>query len=195
MPEPIHLAILASGSGSNAASILEHFQSSSEVKVAFVGCNRPPEKAAIYERTRSFGMETEFFSIADLTEGRLLRTLLERGIDWVALAGFLARVPADFVRAFGGRMLNVHPSLLPKFGGQGMYGMHVHKAVIEAGESESGMTVHWVTEAYDEGAIVFQAACEVKEDDTPELLADRVLQMEHQYYPRAIAACIATATA
>ena len=76
-----------------------------------------------------------------------------------------------------------------------MYGMHVHKAVIEAGESESGMTVHWVTEAYDEGAIVFQASCEVKEDDTPELLADRVLQMEHQYYPRAIAACIATATA
>lgn len=192
MPEPIRLAILASGSGSNAVSILRHFQASTVVDVAFVGCNRSPEKAGIYDRTKSFGMETEYFSNEELTEGRLLNTLHERGIHWVALAGFLARIPEDFVRAFAGRMLNVHPSLLPKFGGRGMYGMNVHKAVIEAGESESGMTVHWVTEEYDEGAVVFQAACEVREGDTPEQLADRVLELEHMYYPRTIAACIAT---
>lgn len=193
MPEPVLLAILASGSGSNAASILDHFQDSTDVKVAFVGCNRSPEKAEVYDRTKSFGLETEHFSIADLTEGRLLNTLRERGIDWVALAGFLARIPADFVRAFAGRMLNVHPSLLPKFGGQGMYGLHVHKAVIAAGESESGMTVHWVTEEYDEGAIVFQAACHVRGGDTPEVLAARVLELEHTYYPRTIAACMGMA--
>lgn len=193
MPEPVRLAILASGSGSNAVSILEHFQASTDVDVAFVGCNRLPEKAGIYDRTKSFGMETEYFSNADLTEGRLLNTLRERGIHWVALAGFLARIPSDFVRAFAGRMLNVHPSLLPKFGGRGMYGLHVHRAVIAAGASESGMTVHWVTEEYDEGAIVFQAACDVLEGDEPEQLAGRVLELEHTYYPRTIEACIASA--
>ena len=194
MPESIRLAILASGSGSNAVSILEHFQALSHVQVAFVGCNRSSKKAAIYERTRSYGIETEFFSIADLKGGRLLKIFREREVEWVALAGFLVRIPADFVRAFSGRMLNVHPSLLPKFGGLGMYGLNVHKAVIEAGESKSGMTVHWVTEEYDEGAIVFQATCAVETNDTPELLAARVLQLEHTYFPRSIAACIADKT-
>lgn len=191
MPVPVRLAILASGSGSNAGSILEHFKASPDAQVVFVGCNRTSEQAAVYERTRLYGLETQFFSNRDLAEGRLLKTLQENSIEWVVLAGFLARIPADFVRAFAGRMLNVHPSLLPKYGGKGMYGAHVHKAVLAAGESESGMSVHWVTEQYDEGAILFQAACPVLPDDTPESLASRVLQLEHAYYPRAIAACIA----
>ncbi len=191
MSVPVRLAVLASGSGSNAVAILKHFQFSTDVEVAFVGCNHPSDKAAIYERTRPYGLETEFFSTQDLNEGQLLNTLRERKIRWVALAGFLVRIPLDFVHAFADRMLNVHPSLLPKFGGKGMFGMNVHKAVIEAGESESGMTVHWVNGQYDEGAIVFQAACAVNAEDSPEALAARVLQLEHTYYPRAIAACIA----
>lgn len=194
MPGSARLAVLASGSGSNAVAILEYFRNSRDVEVAFVGCNRPPEEAGIYERTGEFGMEVQHFSNADLREGRLLQSLRELGIDWVALAGFLVRIPTEFVEAFAGRMLNVHPSLLPKFGGKGMYGLHVHRAVIEAGEVQTGMTVHWVTARYDEGAVVFQAECEVRSDDAPDALAARVLQLEHTYYPRTIAACIAAAS-
>lgn len=195
MERPVRLAILASGSGSNAASIMQHFADAANVEVAFVGCNRPPERAGVYERTRALGLETTRFTKSDLVEGRLLETLQDAQIDWVILAGFLMHMPPAFVQAFTGRMLNIHPALLPKFGGQGMYGMHVHEAVIAAGETESGMTVHWVTEAYDEGGIVFQASCEVNPDDTPQDLANRVMQLEHTYYPRTIAACIESVNA
>ena len=195
MERPVRLAILASGSGSNAASIMRYFADEENVEVAFVGCNRPPERAGIYERTRALGLETTRFTKSDLVEGRLLETLQNAQIDWVILAGFLMHMPPAFVQAFTGRMLNIHPALLPKFGGQGMYGMHVHEAVIAAGEKESGMTVHWVTEAYDEGGIVFQASCEVNPDDTPQDLANRVMQLEHTYYPRTIAACIESVNA
>lgn len=191
MPGPARLAVLASGSGSNAAAIVEHFRNSPDVEVAFVGCNRSPGEAGVYARIRNAGMEAKHFSNADLREGRLLQSLRELGVDWVALAGFLVRIPTEFVDAFAGRMLNVHPSLLPKFGGKGMYGLHVHRAVIKAGEAQTGMTVHWVTAQYDEGAVVFQAECDVRPDDTPESLAARVLELEHTYYPRTIAACIA----
>lgn len=194
MPGPVRLAILASGSGSNAGAIMEYFRHSHEVEVAFVGCNRPPEEAGIYARSRDFGVEAQYFSNTDMQEGRLLQSMRELGIDWVVLAGFLVRIPTVFVNAFTGRMLNVHPSLLPKFGGKGMYGLHVHRAVIEAGEAQTGMTVHWVTAEYDEGAVVFQAVCEVHQSDTPEALAERVLQLEHTYYPRTIAACIAASS-
>lgn len=195
MERPVRLAILASGSGSNAASIMRYFADAENVEIAFVGCNRPPERAGIYERTRALGLETTRFTKSDLVEGRLLKILQDAQIDWVILAGFLMHMPPAFVQAFTGRMLNIHPALLPKFGGQGMYGMHVHEAVIAAGEKESGMTVHWVTEAYDEGGIVFQASCEVNPDDTPQDLANRVMQLEHTYYPRTIAACIESVNA
>ena len=188
---PTRIAILASGSGSNAEAILRHFEDSETIDVAFVGCNRPESHAGIYERTRQMGVETTRFNKAELLDGGLLQTLQSKGIDWVVLAGFLMHIPENLVRAYHGRMLNVHPSLLPKFGGKGMYGMHVHRAVLDAREKESGMTVHWVTEVYDEGAVVFQAACSVEPQDTPESLAERVMELEHTYYPQAIAACIA----
>ena len=191
MPTPTRIAILASGSGSNAEAILRFFDASETVEVAFVGCNRPEAQAGIYERTRRLGVETTRFTKAELLEGELLQALRAKAIDWVILAGFLMHIPESLVRAYRGRMLNVHPSLLPKFGGKGMYGMHVHRAVLDANETESGMTVHWVTEAYDEGAVVFQAACAVEPHDTPESLAERVMELEHTYYPQAIAACIA----
>lgn len=191
---PTRIAILASGSGSNAEAILRHFEGSETVDVAFVGCNRPEPQAGIYERTRQLGVETTRFSKTELLDGELLQVLKAKSIDWVVLAGFLMHIPESIVRAFPGRMLNVHPSLLPKFGGRGMYGMHVHRAVLDAQEKESGMTVHWVTEAYDEGAVVFQAACAVELHDSPESLAARVMELEHMYYPQAIAACIANQT-
>ncbi len=191
MPTPTRIAILASGSGSNAEAILRFFEASETVEVAFVGCNRPEGQAGIYERTRRRGIETTRFTKAELLEGELLQALQAKAIDWVILAGFLMHIPESLVRAYHGRMLNVHPSLLPKFGGRGMYGMHVHRAVLDANEAESGMTVHWVTEVYDEGAVVFQAACSVEPHDTPESLAERVMELEHTYYPQAIAACIA----
>ena len=191
MPTATRIAILASGSGSNAEAILRFFDASETVEVAFVGCNRPEAQAGIYERTRRLGLETTRFTKAELFEGELLQALQAESIDWVILAGFLMHIPESLVRAYHGRMLNVHPSLLPKFGGKGMYGMHVHRAVLDANETESGMTVHWVTEAYDEGAVVFQAACAVEPHDTPESLAERVMELEHTYYPQAIAACIA----
>ena len=188
---PTRIAILASGSGSNAEAILRHFEGSETVDVAFVGCNRPETQAGIYERTRQMGVETTRFSKAELLDGVLQQALQSKGIDWVVLAGFLMHIPESLVRTYRGRMLNVHPSLLPKFGGKGMYGLHVHRAVLDANEKESGMTVHKVTEAYDEGAVVFQAACVVEPNDTPESLAERVMKLELMYYPRAIAACIA----
>lgn len=191
MPTPTRIAILASGSGSNAEAILRFFDASETVEVAFVGCNRPEAQAGIYERTRRLGVETTRFTKAELLEGELLQALRAKAIDWVILAGFLMHIPESLVRAYRGRMLNVHPSLLPKFGGKGMYGMHVHRAVLDANETESGMTVHWVTEAYDEGAVVFQAACAIEPHDTPESLAERVMELEHTYYPQAISACIA----
>jgi len=194
MPTPTRIAILASGSGSNAEAILRHFEDSDRIDVAFVGCNRPESQAGIYERTRRLGFETTRFTKAELLEGHLLEVLQAKGIDWVVLAGFLMHIPESLVRAYRGRMLNVHPSLLPKFGGKGMYGMRVHEAVMAAGETESGMTVHWVTEAYDEGAVVFQAACAVETDGSPESLAKRVRELEHTYYPKVIAACIADQT-
>ena len=123
---PTRIAILASGSGSNAEAILRHFEGSDTVDVAFVGCNRPESQAGIYERTRQMGVETTRFNKAELLDGGLLQALQSKGIDWVVLAGFLMHIPESLVRAYCGRMLNVHPSLLPKFGGKGMYGMHVH---------------------------------------------------------------------
>ena len=194
MSTPTRIAILASGSGSNAEAILRYFDTSETVEVAFVGCNRPESRSGIYKRTRRLGLETTRFTKAELLNGNLLQALQAKSIDWVVLAGFLMQIPESLVRAYRGRMLNVHPSLLPEFGGKGMYGMHVHRAVREAQGKESGMTVHWVTEAYDEGAVVFQAACAVEPHDTPESLANRVMELEHMYYPQAIAACIADQT-
>lgn len=117
---------------------------------------------------------------------RLMSTMREHDVEWICLAGLMTKLPEAFVQAYAGRILNIHPALLPKFGGKGMYGIHVHEAVVAAGERESGCTVHVVTENYDEGPILLQYRCEVLPDDTPESLASRVLELEHQAFPRAL---------
>lgn len=175
------LAILASGSGSNAEAIMRHFADHPHVQVAWVGSNR--RQAGVLERAQRLGVAASAFSGKDAAGGGLLAELREREIDWVALAGYLLMVPADVVQAFEGRMVNIHPALLPDFGGPGMYGMNVHRAVAASGAERSGMTIHWVTEAYDEGAVVFQGEVELTADDDAEAIAAKVLQLEHQYYP------------
>ncbi|MBL6865499.1 MAG: phosphoribosylglycinamide formyltransferase [Flavobacteriales bacterium] len=188
--EKQRIAVLASGSGSNAEAILRYFEDSALADVVWVGCNRPETHAGIYKRTRSLGLETTPFQASELRNGAVLDMLCSSQVDWVVLAGFLLRIPEAMVGHFKGRMVNIHPALLPDFGGKGMYGMHVHQAVKAAGCVESGMTVHWVTSAYDEGDVVFQASCALEPEDEPEQIAQKVAQLEHRYYARAIDALI-----
>ena len=180
----IQLAIFASGSGTNAERIMQHFQSHDAIRVALVLSNN--SDAYVLQRAAKFNVPSVVFNRTALNHGDVLQTLKEHKIDFLVLAGFMWLVPADLVRAYEGRIVNIHPALLPKYGGKGMYGKHVHEAVIAAGETESGITIHLVNDHYDEGAILFQARCPVHPDDTPEQLAERIHQLEHQHYPNII---------
>ena len=178
------IAILASGSGSNAQRIMEHFRGSSLAEVVLVGCDQP--EAGVVQRAWDQGVASYLFNGAHLRDGSVLSELQDQQVDLVVLAGFLRLIPADLVRAFPDRILNIHPALLPNYGGKGMYGHHVHAAVIAAGEVESGITIHRVNEHYDEGTILFQATCPVLPDDTPETLAQRIHALEHAHFPRLV---------
>ena len=178
----MRVAILASGSGSNAAALMNHFSKTEDIDVVLVGSNR--SSAGVLEKANQAGVASLHFSREELDSGELLKKLETLKVDWVLLAGFLLKIPVDFCRAFENKILNIHPSLLPKFGGKGMYGMHVHRAVFEAEEKESGMTIHYVNERYDEGAIVFQGRIDVSEFKSAEEIALEVLKLEHEYYPR-----------
>lgn len=178
------LAILASGSGSNAEKILEFFQKSDKAQIALIASNKP--NAYVLERAKKFEVPTFVFSKNELEEGILLEKLQAEKIDWVVLAGFLLKIPFELIRAFPDRMVNIHPALLPKYGGKGMYGMHVHQAVKEAGDTETGITIHLVNENYDEGRIIFQAATPVFKEDSPEDIANKVHALEHRFFPKVI---------
>ncbi len=178
------IAILASGSGTNAQRLVEHFRDHPDASVALIGCDQPG--AGVLQRAWDLGVPTYLFNGAQLREGSLLRELRGQGIDLLVLAGFLRLIPADLVQAYPRRILNIHPALLPKYGGKGMYGHHVHAAVIAAGETESGITIHFVNERYDEGEHLLQAKCPVMPDDTSETLAARVHALEHAHYPMVV---------
>ena len=178
----MRVAILASGSGSNAAALMIHFSNTEGIDVVLVGSNR--SSAGVLEKANQAGVASLHFSREELISGALLMKLKTLKVDWVLLAGFLLKIPKEFCRAFENKILNIHPSLLPKFGGEGMYGMNVHRAVFEAEEKESGMTIHYVNESYDEGAIVFQGRIDVSEFTSAEEIASEVLKLEHEYYPR-----------
>lgn len=182
------LLLFASGSGSNAQRLLDHFAPpSAAARIVGLLSNNPTAPAL--ERARRAGVEAEAFDRPAWRDGTVLRRVQTHyRPDWVVLAGFLWLVPADFVAAYRGRILNIHPSLLPKFGGKGMHGSHVHEAVLAAGERESGITIHLVDERYDEGAPLLQARCPVRPTDTPATLAARVLQLEHRYLPLVVEA-------
>lgn len=181
------IAVLASGSGSNAEAILSHFSkgTGAEVgEVVWVVTNR--KEAGVRERATRFGVPESHVPKSDIEAGALLSELRARGVDWVVLAGFLLKVPGDVCAAFEGRMVNIHPALLPKYGGAGMYGMNVHRAVKEAGEDVSGMTIHFVNEHYDEGDIVFQGQIDLAPEDSADDIAAKVLTLEHRHYPQVV---------
>lgn len=182
------IAVMASGSGTNAQRLIEHFQAHPAAQVMLVGCDQP--QAGVLQRAWDLHVPSYLFNGQELRGGTVLRELLGQGIDLVVLAGFLRLIPDEMVRAFPDRMVNIHPALLPKFGGKGMYGHRVHEAVIAAGEQESGITIHLVNERYDEGRILFQAKCPVLPADTPASLAGRIHALEHAHYPRVVESLI-----
>jgi phosphoribosylglycinamide formyltransferase-1 len=180
------IAIFASGSGTNAQRITEFFREKpSLISVELILSNNP--QALVLERARQLGVSGFSFSRADFYESnRVLDLLKQHSIEFIILAGFLWMVPGSLLNAFPGRILNIHPALLPLYGGKGMYGMRVHEAVIANHDCESGITVHRVNERYDEGEILFQARCSIEETDTAALLAEKVHQLEYLHFPRVI---------
>ena len=178
------IAILASGSGSNAEKIMEHFSHSSKAEISLIGSNK--KEAFVLERAKKFNVPTFTFSKTELESGLVTKKLQEVGIDWVVLAGFLLKIPTDLIHAFPDRIINIHPALLPNYGGKGMYGMKVHEAVKVTGEKETGITIHLVNEHYDEGKIIFQAAVPIQPEYSPEDIAQKVHQLEYKYFPNVI---------
>ncbi|PRY85340.1 phosphoribosylglycinamide formyltransferase [Mongoliibacter ruber] len=179
-----NIAILASGSGSNAEEIVKYFADSKKGKVALIASNK--KDAFVLERAKKLQIPHFTFSKSELESGELVQKLQEAKIDWVILAGFLLKIPSNLIQAFSDRIINIHPALLPKYGGKGMYGMHVHHAVKNAGDQESGITIHLVNEHYDEGKIIFQAAVPVSAEDSPEDIAAKVHKLEYKYFPNVI---------
>lgn len=181
----ISLAIFASGAGSNAEKIMERFQFHPSIGVGLVVCNKAD--AGVFSIAAKFGIKAILINRKDFFEGdACIGILKQEHIDFIVLAGFLWKIPEMLVQAFPGKIINIHPALLPKYGGKGMYGNHVHAAVLANGEKESGMTIHYVDEQYDHGSTIFQATCPVLEDDSPESLANRVHQLEHLHFPRIV---------
>lgn len=178
------IAILASGTGTNAERIVRYFQEKGTAEVAWIIASRA--SAGVIERAARLHVPCKVITLDGFASGEAFRFLKENEIDFIVLAGFLSRVPDEIVHAYPQKVVNIHPSLLPKFGGKGMYGMHVHEAVLAAGETESGITIQYVSEKYDEGAFILQAKCPVLPDDTPDTLAARVHELEYRYYPEVI---------
>ena len=181
----IYLAIFASGAGSNAEKIIAHFKGNDRVQVALIVCNKPT--AGVLEIAQKWGIKTHLIEKEGFfSEKSCLLALKEHQIDFIVLAGFLWKMPEAVVAAYPKKIVNIHPALLPKYGGKGMYGDRVHAAVLAAGEKESGISIHYVDEQYDEGDIIFQATCPVEEADTPETLASKVHALEHAHFAQVI---------
>lgn len=179
---PKRIAVFASGSGSNFQNITEWFKEKSTANVVLLASNKPKSKSI--QKALDLGVRSYVFNKESLTRpSEVLAKLIAEKIDFVVLAGFLLKIPDFIVQAFPNKIINIHPALLPKFGGKGMYGEHVHKAVIESEEKESGITIHYVNENYDEGDVVLQARCPVSREDTPETLAAKIQVLEHNHLP------------
>ena len=177
-----NIAIFASGSGSNAENIIRYFQKNDSVQVSLVLSNR--SDAYVLERAHRLQVPSEVFLKEDWVSGEQILALLhEYHIDFIVLAGFLVRVPERLLHAYPDKIINIHPALLPKFGGKGMYGDRVHEAVVAAGETESGITIHYINEHYDEGDTIFQAKCPVLPDDSAIDVAQKVHSLEYKHYP------------
>ena len=179
------IAIFASGTGSNAANIIQYFEKSSVAEIVLVISNKA-DALAVRKAQNKDVKAVVFNNESFKKNGVVLNYLKSVAIDFIILAGFLMKVPSDIIHAYPNKIVNLHPSLLPKYGGKGMYGKHVHSAVIEAQESESGISIHFVNEEYDEGAIIFQAKVNVEKGDSVEMLAQKIQQLEHRFFPKVI---------
>jgi phosphoribosylglycinamide formyltransferase-1 len=183
------IAILASGSGTNAENIIKYFSTSNSAKVKLVLSNR--REAYVLKRAEALNVKTWIFDYNDFyTSGNVLDILTRENINFIVLAGFLWLVPENILEKFKNRILNIHPALLPRYGGKGMYGDKVHQAVLENRDSESGITIHYVNKYYDEGDIIFQAKCKVEKHDTVDTLAARVHALEYEHFPKVIESVI-----
>ena len=183
------LAIFASGSGSNAENIALYFKDNSEVKVSLIISNK--KDAYVLERAKKLGIPSYTYNKREFDDSAQIISLLkENNIDYIILAGFLLKVSTKLVNSYPNRIINIHPALLPKYGGKGMYGDFVHKAVVDAKEQETGITVHYVNENYDEGATIFQAKCKVTENDTYIEVAAKVHKLEYEHFPKIISEII-----
>ena len=179
------IAIFASGAGSNARKIIEHFHNHAKVRVALIVCNKP--HAGVLLIAEEHHIPTLLLDKEQFFRGNAYVDELQAiGIDFIVLAGFLWKVPAALIQAYPQQIVNIHPALLPKYGGKGMYGHFVHEAVIQNKEVESGISIHLVDELYDHGKVVFQATCKVQPDDTPDTLAARIHELEHRHYATVI---------
>lgn len=177
-----NIAIFASGSGTNAENIGNHFLDHQQICVSQILTNKAD--AFVLERAKKLNIPSSVFSKPDFQDSSFLQFL--ESVDYIILAGFLWLIPEYLIKAFPNKIINIHPALLPKYGGKGMYGHHVHEAVIDAKEEESGITIHLVNEKYDEGEILFQAKCEINDQDTPESLASKIHELEQKHFPKVI---------
>ncbi len=182
---PVSLVLFASGNGSNVLNIINYFKSIPEINVSAVFCNN--KDAKVIAKSKKEGIEVFVFNKKELAEkDTVLDKLRYYSTDFIVLAGFLLKIPDKIINTYPNRILNIHPALLPKYGGKGMYGMHVHRAVVENCEPESGISIHYVNEHYDEGAIIFQAKCQVLKTDTAEDVAAKIHDLEMQHFPEVI---------
>lgn len=180
-----NIAIFASGEGTNAQNIINYFKESDIAAVKLVISNNP--EANVLKRAQESGIDTLIIDRNTLYESEeLIRILKKTAIDFIVLAGFLWKIPKNLIQVFPGKIINIHPSLLPKFGGKGMYGIHIHKAVIDAKEKQSGISIHFVNENYDEGQLISQHNCIIDPSDTPETVAYKIHQLEREFFPKVI---------
>ena len=173
--------IFASGSGSNALKIFEYFNNNQNIIIDSIYCNNP--RANVINVFQKLSIKTVLFNKKELYESAFLEAIISTNPDLIVLAGFLLKIPEKMVSAFENRIINIHPSLLPKYGGKGMYGLNIHKEVLLNKEKFSGLTIHYVNKEYDKGAVIFQKKIKINEKETPESLSSKVLKLEHENYP------------
>jgi len=183
------LAIFASGGGSNAENIIQHFSQNEEVEIALIVSNKP--QAFVLQRAQNHNIDSWIIDKSIVKEESLfINKLRNYKIDYIILAGYLWKIPKYLIKSFPNKIINIHPALLPKYGGKGMYGHHVHQAVFDNFEKESGITIHYVNASYDEGHIIFQKSVGLGVTDTPDIIAKKVLELEHKHYGPTIAKVI-----
>jgi phosphoribosylglycinamide formyltransferase-1 len=178
------IVIFASGSGSNAENIFNFFRNDKSINIVSILTNN--KNAKVLERAEKLKVNSIVFSRKDFMDESILGEYLKNNADYIVLAGFLWKIPEYIVKAFPNKIINIHPALLPKYGGKGMYGMNVHRSVVQNKETETGITIHYVNEHYDEGIIIFQASTEVNESDTPDDVAQKIHKLEFKYFPKII---------